>query len=131
MQAHNKQILADETSGRNRPIELLTENGFSIIRSWEIDQAAAPTTGIFNFLVRDPKGTECEVVVRITDDLVANIATRTQQRVSLSSSFWLNCAERHLANYLWEDGRCPLGNLLWIKALDPHDVMSAVDWKSS
>jgi len=110
------------------PIELWTENGFSIYRAWEVDRVAPPT-GNYHFLVRHPEGLEHEVAVEIAEDLIVKIAIRTEGRIAPDSSFWICCAERHLAAYVWEYDDYPPADKLWVKSLDPEDVMSAIRWK--
>lgn len=114
-----------------RPIEFLTENGFAIIRSCEIDGFPAPTDGCFCFLVRDPSDYECEVTVEISTELIAETAFHIWGRNQLSSSFWICCAERHLADYLAERNHCPDGNRLAVQYLDSEDVTLAIRWERS
>jgi hypothetical protein len=120
----------DELPARARPIEFLTENGFSIIRPWELDRAAAPTNGTYAFLVRDPREQQRQIVVFVTDALVAQVALQTRGRVRLQSSFWIVCAERHLADYLSEADDFPPGDKFLIADLYPEDLISAIRWRS-
>jgi hypothetical protein len=117
-----------DLSAHSRPIELLTENGYSIVRPWEFNQIPAPTNGIYSFLVQREQDLEREVIVTIAAELFADISLQTRGKISRSCSFWICCAERHLANYLWEQDAYPPGNTLTIDYLDPDDVMSAVNW---
>src|SRR5260370_33829376 len=85
-----------------RPIELVTENGFSIVRLWEINREALPSAGSYNFMVSNPQCLEREITVEIADKLFLEIELKPWGRVLPASSLWLCCAERHLATYLWE-----------------------------
>ena len=114
-----------------RPIEFLTENGFAIVRRWEADGSPVPTDGRFCFLVRDPHGAECEINTEITNQLIADTAFRTRGHIQVSSSFWICCAERHLADYVTEHDRCPDGNQLAVESLDCEEVMLALRWEKS
>ena len=104
-----------------RPIELFTENGFSIVRLWEIDRTPAPVSGDYPFVVRNPQNIEREIKVEITEDLVVQVTMRSRGRILLYSTFWISCAERHLAIYLWENDDYPPGDKLSVTLLDPDD----------
>ena len=126
------EILKPESSPANtRPIELLTENGFSILRLWEINREPVPLAGRYTFIVRHPPNPEREITVEIADELVVEIELKTAGRVLTGSTFWICCAERHLATYLWESDDCPLGDSLCVSQLNPEDVMSAIRWGTS
>src|ERR1041385_4370170 len=109
-------------------IELITENGFVIVRPWEAKGLAAPADGRFRFLVQDPHGTEREIGAAISDSLAAEAVWRTRGRIDASSEFWICCAERRLANYLMEHAEFPPGNEMTIETLDREDVLLAIRW---
>jgi hypothetical protein len=111
-----------------RPIELLTENGFAISRLWEINRVPPPADGNYQFNVRDPQSMERVVAVEIADDAVVQIEQRTRLRILLSSSFWMCCAERHLATYVWENDDYPPGDRLRLETLSPEECVSAIRW---
>lgn len=129
MRAQNEKSVTDEVPAELRPIELLTENGFSILRRWEIDRVPPPPTGSYLFLVRDPHNSDHEVSVEIADYVLEQLAIRYRIRILLCSSFWICCAERHLAAYLWEKDECPPGNKLIVQLLDPDEVILAARWE--
>ena len=114
-----------------RPIELVTENGFSILRVWEIDRVPPPLAGNYHFMVRNPQSLAREITVKIADDLVVQIELQTRRRILLCSSFWIYCAERHLATYLWENDAYPLGDRLCVSRLDPEDFALAIRWQTT
>ena len=89
------------------PIELQTDNGFSIIRLSDINDSIPATGLVHQFLVRDPDGFELEVTVEISAALAEALAWRSRGRLSADSSYWLSCAERHLAEYLRENEDYP------------------------
>lgn len=128
MSAQTKQNNPDDLAADSRPIEFLTENGYSIVRSWEINRVPAPTNGTYSFMVKREQGLEREISVTIAAELFPDLFRKTQGRISNSCSFWICCAERHLANYLWEKDDYPAGDQLAVDLLDPDDVMSAVNW---
>lgn len=128
MSAQTKQTSPDDLAAHSRPIELLTENGFSIVRPWEVNRVPPPTNGTYTFLVQREQDREREIVVTIPAEFFADISLQTRGKISNSCSYWICCAERHLANYLWEKDDYPAGNRLVIDYLDPDDVMSAVNW---
>jgi hypothetical protein len=124
-------VRTNDTKKLARPIEFLTENGFAIVRHWEIDGSPVPTEGSFSFRVRDPQGAECEVVVEIATELIIETAFSTRGRVQVSSSFWICCAERHLADYLSDHENLPDGDELLVETLDPEEVILATRWEKS
>jgi len=126
--AQTKQTNPDDLAADSRPIEFLTENGYTIVRAWELNRVPAPTDGTYSFVVKREQGLEREIVVTIAAELFADILQQTRAKISNSCSFWICCAERHLANYFWEKDDYPAGDRLAVDHLDPEDVMSAVNW---
>ena len=126
--AKDFRTAARENDTSTKPIEFVTENGFAIVRPWETDGSQAPTRAPFPFLVRDPHNAECVITVDVAGELVAETAFDTRGRIEFSSSFWICCAERHLANYLTEHEGCPDGKRLTVNCLDPEEVMLALRW---
>ena len=94
--------MIDRVAKRQRPIEFQTDNGFVIIRLSDINDSIPATGLVHQFLVRDPDGFELEVTVEISGTLGEALAWRSRGRLSADSSYWIYCAERHLAEYLWE-----------------------------
>ena len=128
MAAQPETPQSDKSPARTRPIELLTENGFIILRAWEIEGVPPPISGTYHFRVRNPQNVERDIIVEVADAIVARIAIQTGGRILLQSSFWICCAERHLANYVWETGDYPVNNELRVEQLDPEDIVSALRW---
>jgi len=117
----------------NRPIELQTENGFCILRSWEIDRLPPPIAGKYDFLVRNPYGLERarEIVVAVAGKSVAEIERYTRGRIALCSSFWIYCAERHLTTYVWENDDYPPEGILIVEQLTVDDFDLAIRWETT
>ena len=114
-----------------RPVEFLTENGFAIVRRWEADGSPPPTDGSFCFLVRDAEDTEYQVTVNIANQLIKETEFNTRGRIQVSSSFWICCAERHLADYVEEHEHIPDNNKLTLETLNCEAVMLAFRWGRS
>ncbi len=112
-------------------IQLLTENGFVIVRPWETDNLLVPDGGTFRFRVQDCEGIDREIRVEISSQLLRETAWRTGGRIERSNHFWVSCAERRLANYLMEQGEFPPANEILIENLGPEDVMLAIRWEKS
>ena len=90
----DKGTISNHRAEPPRPIEFLTENGFSIIRLCDIDESIPAGGTKHSFLVRDPHGYELEITVDISDSAVAEIISRSIGRLSL-------------ADYLWDDDDYP------------------------
>lgn len=91
----------------SRPIEFQTDNGFSIIRFSDLNHSIGTAGFVHQFLVRDPDGFELEVTVEITARLANALARRSRGYLSADSLYWICCAERHLAEYLWSNEDYP------------------------
>jgi hypothetical protein len=107
MLARQETLMVDRMARPCRPIEFQTDNGFSIICLSDINNSIPATGLVHQFLVRDPDGFELEVTVEITGSLAEALAWRSRGRLSVDSSYWLSCAERHLAEYLWDNEDYP------------------------
>jgi hypothetical protein len=111
-----------------RPIEFLTENGFSIIRLSDIDKSIKAVGATHEFLVRDPHGYELHITVRVSSDAIAEIGRRSWGRITNESSYWISLAERHLATYLWENDDYPPDAELEVDDLTLDDIDLARRW---
>jgi hypothetical protein len=112
------------------PIQYVTENGFSIVRLCDIDKSITSKGTKHDFVVRDPRGHELEIAVDISDSAVAEIVSRSRWRLSLNSSYWIYCAERHLADYLWEKDGYPPEARLEVEVLTLDDLNLARHWSN-
>jgi hypothetical protein len=107
---------------RRRPIELQTENGFCIIRRCDLDGQCSRTGTEHWFVVRDPHDYELDITASFSQSAVAEAIRRSCGRLTFESAFWLICAERHLADYLWENDDYPPAAQITIDCLTPDDV---------
>ena len=124
-----RSVLPQISTTRQRPIELQTENGFAVVRGCDIDgtSAAGPK---HRFIVRDPDGFELEITVELSQKTVAELTWRSRNRLRLESSFWVACAERHLADYLWENDDYPPDARLIIEEPNIDDLELAMCWET-
>jgi hypothetical protein len=126
--AQLQSSLPESSAAEPLPIELLTENGFSIWRLWEINRVPPPSDGNYPFKIRNPQSIERVVAVEIADDVVVQIALQTRLRILLSSPFWICCAERHLATYVYENDDYPPGDRLRVEQLGAEECIGAIRW---
>ena len=133
MTAQRENSNPENSPANKQPIELVTENGFCILRTWEIDRVKPPEAGPYNFLVRNPHGLERarEIVVEVADNAVEEIERHTRGRIVLSNSFWIYCAERHLATYVWQHDDYPPKGRLRVDHLTPQDFDLATRWETT
>jgi len=126
-------VVAVEALQQSHPIELVTENGFRVVRGWELTKTPPPIDGSYCFLVNNENlpAAPREIVVEVSGAAVAQIKKSTRGRITLSSSFWIYCAERHLATYLWENDNYPPANKLEIDPLTPEDFAQALRWETT
>jgi hypothetical protein len=107
MVASQEILMIDRVAQHYTPIEFQTDNGFSISHLSDIDDSTPATGWVHQFLVRDPDGFELEVTVEITETIAEALARRSRGRLSADSAYWICCAERHLAEYLWDNEDYP------------------------
>lgn len=112
---------------KHRPIEYFTENGFTIVRLTE-PNGKSGFAGEYDFLVSDPHGYELEITVEVDRSALTEVALRSRSRISSKSSYWVCCAERHLATYLWENDDYPPDEKLKVTQLSLDDLNLAVRW---
>jgi hypothetical protein len=127
MSQSNNQLAAGYFADEHHTIEYLTENGFSLVRL--SDPNSIPRIpDEFDFLVRDPHGYELEITVSIDQSIYGEVARRSRGRISSKSSYWICCAERHLATYLWENDDYPPDAKLEVDDLTLDDIDLARRW---
>jgi hypothetical protein len=124
----NKRAIPNSLTKAQPPIELLTENGFSIIRLSDIDESISAAGTTHQFLVRDPDGYELRITVDVSDSAKEQIFRRSRDRISNDSSCWISCTERHLASYLWENDDYPPDAKLTVNQLTLDDLDLAIRW---
>jgi hypothetical protein len=128
MAVKKENLDLDAETARRRPIELITENGFSIIRVADLDEAAARPTGAYVFRVQDPNNYEIEITVEFDPRFRSEIGLRSLGQLSTTSSYWICCAERHLAAYLWENDDYPPDATLRVGDLSLDDINLSHRW---
>jgi len=131
MAVKKEQLEVDTAAARCRPIELITENGFSIVRATEFDGRRPLPAGKYEFVVCDAHGHQLEITVEIIGKVFVEIALRSRGRISSESSYWICCAERHLAEYLGENDSYPPHRRLRVECLTARDVNLANRWKTT
>ena len=121
-------LTTDSSPTRQRPIEVQTENGFAIIRLCDVNRSVSIAGTRHEFIVRDPNGYELDITVDISDAVVAQVRRRCRGRITLASSFWINCAERHLTEYLYEHEDYPPDGRITVDDLTLEDMDLARRW---
>ena len=129
MAISERKVSPSELAEARPPIEYVTENGFSIVRLAEINGLATDTAQECRFLVRNPSGWEREIGVEFDEELLALIQRQRRTSLQDTSVFWLNCAERSLAMYLWKNDGYPPGGQLTVSELSDDDLLLATYWR--
>jgi hypothetical protein len=128
MAVKQENLEVESAAARCGPIELITENGFSIVRADEIDGRESRVAGKYAFVVSDDHGDQLEITVELDEKIFVEITLRSRGRITNQNSYWVCCAERHLADYLWENNRCPPHERLRVECLTPRDINLAIRW---
>lgn len=111
---------------RNPTIKFVTENGFTIERVCEQEASTTDSANGCHFVVRGSNDEERRVTVAFAEARIWLVQGLQQSTVlPLNSSFWLRCAERHLATYLWEMNEVPPGGRLIVDKLSVEDQCMA------
>ncbi len=131
MAVKKENLEVDSAAACCRPIELITENGFSIVRAGESDGTRRAPEDRYVFMVRDPEGSEREITVGIDQQAVNEITLRSRGRISDESSYWICCAERHLAEYLWKNDNYPPDGKLRVEQLTLEDLNLSIRWETT
>jgi hypothetical protein len=121
-----EKIDAQDTGSRCALIKWVTENGYSIVRSCDVGEDWRE----HRFVVRNPNGWEREVIIEFDPAAVELAQRRRRSPLSPRSSFWVNCAERSLATYLWERDQYPPNGRLILEELCLDDLEAARCWNS-
>jgi hypothetical protein len=129
MAVNREQFVHDSEAARCRPIELITENGFSIVRASDLYGDGATGAREHSFLVRDRDGYELDIAVEIDPAAALEVVKRSAGRISSRNSYWICCAERHLADYLFEQDDYPPNATLKVDRLSPDDLDCAMRWQ--
>src|SRR4030095_4987894 len=122
------QSVGDSPVMAHSPIELFTQNGFCIVRIADLQSAAVDSKSECHFLVRDPRGTERDVVVSFAETMIAQLQSQKHNSLSDTSLFWPAFAERQLATYLWSGNALSDDGRLVISSLSGLDLSLAARW---
>lgn len=129
MATSRKQLWPQKLPNTAPPISYLTENGFSIIRLRDLDEATCNSPSDCGFVVARDEGLSHEIHVAFGRQLVADLRDRRRSPLSDDSMFWLVCAESCLATYLWESDSFPANGYFTIEQLSPEELMLALHWR--
>jgi hypothetical protein len=128
--ATNKTAFASQSRGRKRAlIELVTENGFHIIRVCDLVSAPTSAAGVHRFIVRDRREREREVVVEFAPAALKLLEQTSRRRLTPDCSYWLACAERALAAYLWAQDAFPPDARLVLQEVCLNELELARRWQ--
>ena len=125
-----EKAAADGSRVSRAAVSVITENGFTIMRSCDVDADAPSLPGKHCFVVQDDGGSEHEITVEFSEEATALFQRRRRSPLSPENSFWLNCAERSLATYLLEKNRLPPDGILVIEDVCLDDLEVARRWSS-
>jgi DNA-binding response OmpR family regulator len=108
------------------PADVWTVNGFFIraVPAGHLDEANQ-----HRFVVRHAgKGPEGEVVVFITEAVLARVARQIGRALPPDKAFWQQEAERALMNYLFREATLPPEQRLVIDRLSDETILRAREW---
>ena len=125
MVSNEENAPPNNLEARQTKVSVLTQNGFSIVRSCELESSAQGLPGKHCFVVRDADEAEHEVTVEFSREAFELIQRGRRKPLTPESSFWINCAERALATYLWEENHLPPNGELLLKEICLSDLAIA------
>jgi hypothetical protein len=126
---NNEQLISGQSAPQYPPIKFVTENGFTIERVCETEASATDSASGCHFVVRGSNDEERRVTVAFSE--AAILLVQSSQRsipLSLNSPFWLRCAERDLATYLWEKNSYPPAGRLTVDRLSDENLRLAIQF---
>ena len=123
---NNEPRISGKSCPRNPTIKFVTENGFMIQRVCEREQSSSDSASGCHFVVRGPNDKERRVIVVFGEAVMRMVQRQRSFPLLLSSPFWLRCAERHLATYLWEKDDYPPAGRLIIEQLSHENLRLAM-----
>jgi DNA-binding response OmpR family regulator len=119
---------AEKTDARPHSlIQTITLNGFEIMQPTA--EASMRDPNSHRFLVKSPEGPECEVIVRIGEDVVGYVERMTRRTLPAANSFWRLRSERFLGDYLWREGKLPSAGELTLNEIDRNELLMAERWE--
>lgn len=111
-------------------IEIVTMNGFHILRPADVGDDTPDKPNERRFIVKSPSGGEYKVTVEIEDESVGYVERMTRRRLPPENSFWTQRAQSTLAAYLWNEGCAPPNRKLTARSVDRDDLQIAERWSS-
>jgi hypothetical protein len=129
MAVEKEHLATGNTASQRSHIEVVTENGFCIARACDLEISGSDSASKCHFIVGLSFGGVRSVRLKFSDAAIAMAQGQRQTLLSLTSSFWLYCAERHLATYIWENNGCPSAGHLTIDSLSTEDLLMASRWE--
>jgi hypothetical protein len=124
---NNELRISGHPVPRHFPIKVVTENGFAIMRACERQSSKTDSASGCYFIVRGPNEEEHYVTVVFREEPIGLIRSlQRSNRLPFDSPFWLQCAESHLANYLWETNDYPPQTGLTIDRLSDENLRLAM-----
>jgi len=131
MQTHRRRPeFGEPWQSRRTPVQLQTENGFAMVRRSDLEGKSSIDGTEHCFVVRDPYGYELDITVDFSEASIGEVIRRSRGSITLASAYWINRAERHLADYLWENDDYPPDGKITVDYLTPDDLDLARRWKS-
>ncbi|PYS48805.1 MAG: hypothetical protein DMF68_12065 [Acidobacteria bacterium] len=115
--------------GRMRAlVEVVTENGFSIVRLSDLEKRLPCVPYEYHFMVRSPDGIERNITVRFSNEAISLVQLRRRPPLTCVSSYWISCAERSLATYLLEKNHFPPDEKFILEELCLDELEIARRW---
>lgn len=111
-------------------ISIVTESGFTIVRACDSGRLQRGEVGKYCFVVENPDGVKQKVTIEFSTAAVALIQRLRRSPLPTESPFWVSCAERSLATYLWEENRLPPDGRLLLEEICLDDLETARRWDS-
>lgn len=114
----------ESTKHRTVPHTVVTMNGFTILRSSDVNRVLPQKSNERRFIVSTPEGQEREIVVEIDREAIEAVEKVTH-RLPLGKSFWTEQAERFLSAFIWNDGQAPASGRLTLKGVEREELEKA------
>lgn len=127
MAVNRDRLRTAQPTPPNSHVEVVTENGFTIARVCELGLGSNDSASECNFIVSKSTGGVRSIQVEFSEAVIAVVQEKCPA-LSLASSFWLNCAEQRLAEYLWTNDCCPKNGLMKIDSLSSEELLMAARW---
>ena len=119
---------SEESEEPRRLFQYVTMNGFSYVPAPDTESAEGRAPNERRFIVKNPRGSEKEVVVEIDAEAIGYVERMTRRRLTPESAFWTSQASRFLSAFLWNEGRLPEDRLT-LRDVDRDDLPAAERWE--